>query len=270
MKYCLNLCDLLYPSVVNNYSINELIRKADLENDPIRIYLGSSFCSQYFKHLGYFLRDDFIKSTSLPITLTVPIFSQKDLKTGKNLVLKLLSYEAIDEITVNDIGMFDFLKNSTDKKINLGRLFFKDTRDVRIPEYNNQKKRISLLDNLDFYKGISGIEFDLITQNLEIEPLEKITVSVHTPYTYQTTGNICKFASIKKEVSQKFRPNSNCTMECKHLHEFYLESFTMDENLNEVFRFGRAVYFLQNTENLENLPVDRNIVFPLKELSLLD
>lgn len=278
MKYCLNLGEVLNPYILKKFSVEEILKKAISNSCPgidaiDRIYIGSSFCSQYFLKIINYLQPilDYCSSNDIPITLTIPIFSQKDLREAKIRIVDLIEKNnCIDEITVNDLGMLSYFQNHTKYSINLGRLFFKDPRDIRVTDYyENVIVRPATLSVIDNYGNIKGLELDQIAENLNLNkiPDEIETVSIHMPYTYMTTGNICKFASINQPDELKFRPNSNCQMECSTIHEFFVSTFRDSDKERELFRLGRTVYFLNGALGHQGR-IDRYIFFPLKELAL--
>ncbi len=272
MTNSLNLNEIVFPqnlteiSKIKKYVENETGLQFD------RIHIGSNFCSQYFITLAnYFIQHPEIFDTDVPITLTIPVVSQKNLKEVKELIPKLIDIIGlIDEVTVNDLGMLNFLKDKYN--LNLGRLFFKDSRDFRINEYTQQTVTPNFSVMLPEKDSISGVEMDNVTKSLNLDsfPEDKF-ISIHYPYTFQSTGNICKFASIDKPRELKFRPNSQCGLECRKVHDFYKELFgnkeNIEENLTQIFRYGRTVYFLNDDVEYGSRKPDRLIYFPLKELA---
>ncbi len=140
--FCMNLCGLLNSSILNKVSFKALCDGLERKRSEAiqRVYIGSSFCSQYFLEFsGYYEVFHYCREKKIPVTLTIPVFSEKDLKKGKEKIdrICLEGINIIDEITVNDIGMLAFLQNKNTVRLNLGRLFFKDSRDCRIPDYMN-------------------------------------------------------------------------------------------------------------------------------------
>lgn len=275
MNKCLNLCELITPQSIKKRSIKGIISRA-LEKESFevdRIYLGSNFCSQFFLNTSSSWDSifDYAKNNNISVTLTLPIFSQKDLNRAKIRIGELLENDEIDEVTVNDFGNLKYIKENFDKKINLGRLFFKDPRDIRVPNYFNSEITPAWLTQLDQIDDISGIELDMATQKIKLPETVDPIISVHYPYTYMTTGNICKFASISKPLEKKFRPNDSCKLECSKIHEFYVEDFGENRGC-EIFRLGRSVYFLNDKANFTETGIlpDRMIYFPLKELMEID
>lgn len=269
---CLNMCELMTNSSETIFSqwsdfLTMLPEKSDLK----RIYIGSSFCSQYFLRMNPSkVFESLCKMNSYSITLVIPVFSQKDLNHGKEKIQQLLSRfnELVDEITVNDYGMLYHIRSSYDKKINLGRLFFKDQRDCRVPSYSKSEHSPSLLsiDNFGLSFDLHGIELDPTNEVLNLHQIaeDSLTVSVHTPYCYMTTGNICKFASIHQPIENKFRPNTICSMECSHITERYFDTNRPDRG--SLIRIGRTLYFLQPSIKTIGRDVDRYIYFPAKEI----
>ena len=79
----------------------------------------------------------YAKHNNMKLTLVIPVFSEKDINISKKVISEIISSseEIIDEVTVNDLGMLFYIKEKFNIKINLGRLFFKEPRDLRVPEY---------------------------------------------------------------------------------------------------------------------------------------
>lgn len=263
---CLNLCDILSPAAVQTDFFSQL------PNTEVgtceRIYVGSYFCSQYF--LKRNMWDCIIpvaNKLQLPVTIVVPVVSERDISEAKTLIQKLLNdYPAIiDEITVNDYGMYRFLLSHYTIKINIGRLFFKDPRDFRIPEHTRQDVLPAfftcqvfspLSDRLGCY------EIDL-TNNTVVIP-DGISVGVHQPLCCVTSGFICKYASIHKSIQMKFRPNCRCSAECSHITEHYYTGLCTSKD--GMYRIGRAVYSYSAPTPKTSLPPTRNIFLPYFEL----
>jgi hypothetical protein len=210
-----------------------------------RVYLGSSFCSQYFlRFSGYERIFAFCSSKGIHATLTLPIFSEKDLEAGKRKIAQICETcgACIDEITVNDIGMLAYVRGLARYRINLGRLFNRNPRDCRIPEHMAMTRRLSIPDaDLLESADIASIEFD--PTNAAFEAGGSGQIAVHTPYCYISTGNICKFASIHHDVDDKFRPNAACRMECHHICDIYRDHVPATGADTEIFRFGRTLYY---------------------------
>lgn len=266
---CLNLCGLLANRSMQTGEFASIIqRTSDSWNHEVkRIYIGSSFCQQYFMHVKYWKEiADTCSYSSTPITLTIPVFAENTLIEGKKLIRSILdtySY-AIDEVTVNDIGMLEFIASFSRKRINMGRLFAKEPRDVRYSDFYNEMYRPAILDDGELLKTVSGIEIDCgFSRFISRETDSNKCIGIHVPFCFVSTGNICKFASIPKEISQKFRPNDSCNMECQRIAEVYDE-----KNANALFyRIGRTIYFF-NQDTLENYSeaADRIIYFPVREV----
>ena len=174
---------------------------------------------------------------------------------------------AIDEITANDVAMAQYIKTEySDFRLNLGRLFFKVARDIRIDEYYNAPFLSSGEYELAHELGAVGIELDLthrqlsgFTHNCDAQNIFR---AFHVPFCYISTGNICKFASIHQKISHKFRPNFSCQMECQHIAECNANTEGKDKAL---YRIGRTIYFFV-PNYLEYLNQgDRFLYFPARE-----
>ncbi|MCI6859163.1 MAG: hypothetical protein MR867_07715 [Eubacterium sp.] len=275
--FCLNLCEILTPAFLGQEKPEELISKVVKENqitEPLeRIYAGSSFCSQYFLHLSCWdALFDWCRENGWNLTVTLPVFSQKDLKKGKERIGEILEKgkDVADEVTVNDFGMLKYMSDQFDIRINLGRLFFKDARDVRVRPYQEGEMTPNLLScRDDFMEGndkIRGVEIDPTNRYIDLRncDLDGIDLGIHSPFCYMTTGNICKFASIHAAVEEKFRPNAPCHMECAGIYEHYREKF--DGRNADLIRYGRTVYFYNNGSRIAGKKIDRKIYFPVLEM----
>lgn len=274
--FCVNLCEFYSPSFLEKTDIQSFLNfiSKQMKTQINRIYIGSSFCSQYFLQLAHYDKlFELCASWKIPITLTVPVFSEKDLSKGKAKLSNIccMSSGIIDEITVNDVGMLFCLQDNKKYKINLGRLFFKDPRDCRVPVYTMRSASPMLFSHLtDTYWSkyrMNFVELDPTNSVLNTEELKDsaIKLAVHAPFCYMTMGNICKFASIHKNVSQKFRPNLKCGLECSHIIDLYsghIKGTNCDPTL---LRLGRTLYFEMYPVKFYGKEPERIIYFPIKE-----
>lgn len=274
--FCLNVCEVLYGAMMKEKRLDEVVRLVREKNgmaEPLeRIYTGSSFCSRYFLHGRWWAElAEWCREKGVFMTLTLPVFSQKDLPAAKEKIGEILAAAegVIDEITVNDVGMLCYISSHYNKKVNLGRLFFKDSRDVRVRGYDEGEMTPALLtydkERWTMGKEIYAVELDSMSRyvNLADCNLDGVKLCIHSPFCYMTTGNICKFASIHKEPEQKFRPNSPCSMECTGIYEHYRKRF--GERDTDVIRFGRTVYYFNNDSSILGKDIDRKLYFPLRE-----
>lgn len=247
----------------SNLSIDKFI--LDIENQKkeklSRIYIGSYFCSQYFLlSSGITQIVEFCEKNRIEMTLVIPVFSEKDLSTAKHKIAYFLNnYKLMTEVTVNDYGMLNHIQKNFDKKINLGRLFFKDPRDIRIKDYFIKKLSPSYFTFTESGININLVELD----NTQFEPFDckdfsfEFKIGVHTPWCFMSTGNICKHASIHRSIEKKFRPNCVCRLECEATYEEYNKKDFC------IIHFGRTIYYYNALDNEQNY---RLIYFPLVEL----
>ncbi len=239
-----------------------------------RIYVGSAFCSQYFlRQTRYDFILNFCQQHNIKVTLTIPVFTEKDLIFGMEKVEKLLDKgeEVVDEVTVNDIGMLACLQTKVKVRINLGRLFFKDPRDCRIPSYKEKMIEPVLLSNLenDFWRTFRFdlVELDSTNRVINTSILLKtdIDIGIHYPFCYMSTGNICKFASIHKDIASKFRPNIACNLECEHIIDTYSGHITQTDCEPIIYRLGRTLYYETEVSEFVGRQPSRIIYFPINE-----
>ncbi|MCM1060668.1 MAG: hypothetical protein NC452_10270 [Eubacterium sp.] len=274
--FCINLCELYNSYFFKNSIFDAFVKYISLKkSQPIeRIYLGSSFCSQYFLGMSnYEYMFSFCAEKGLHITLTVPVFTEKDISLGKKKIEEICkkSMDTIDEITVNDLGMLSYFRIKQPYRINLGRLFFKDPRDCRCPNFTKEMVSPMLLSHLtdDYWRflGIGLVELDTTNLVINTTCIENIDVDVglHMPYCYMTTGNICKFASIHQDVQHKFRPNQQCGMECAHIFDSYSGHIAQTACNPSLIRYGRTLYFEVESVKLVGKEASRVIYFPINE-----
>lgn len=276
MMFCLNLCEIFTDEWIKNDYLGKVYKHFCQVHGLIkRIYVGSSFCSQYFiKFRGYKKLLEFCRNQHIAVTLVLPVFSEKNIDSGKQKVSEIISYACgiVDEITVNDLGTLWWIHSNYNIRINIGRLFSKDPRDCRIPEYCNLGIQPFFLTNIgDAYWGnfdISSVELDPTNRVIDIYSINdmNIEIGLHMPYCYMTTGNICKFASIHRSIEQKFRPNLSCSLECMHISDTYSGHINQTDCDPILFRFGRTLYYKVN--DLIELSTEKStriIYFPIDE-----
>ena len=262
----INFCDILNK---HSLSLKILFEKLISYEPKInRIYVGSYFCSQYFLSINFW--DELIRECEkddIYITMCLPIFSEKDNEIAKSKISDILERsDIIDEVTVNDFGMLKYIAESFKNKINLGRLFFKDPRDVRIKSlYSSCTTPALLTFDLRAWK-ISGIELDMMSQEINIpsDYINSAVVCLHKPYCFLTTGNICKYGSIHQSIDHKFRPNGRCQIECSKVYEKYFED--VNGRKVDIIRFGRGVYYKNLDSHIFGRQIDRVIYFPIDEV----
>jgi hypothetical protein len=226
MTQALNLADLFLRYKFLKISAEEFISRHLAEKTYKRVYVGSYFCQNYFCGGAREIITELVKR-GLKITLVVPVFW--DLESGWKEVSELITYA--DEICVNDYGALERAKN-LGRKIILGRLFFKKTRDPRYPELQNLSSSLNSAARrlVEDYK-ISSVEVEGVKNFSAPANLE---IAAHFPLAYITYG-ICLYASISLPAEKKFRSGGSCNFQCSQSKIFYPEgNFT---------RIGKAIFF---------------------------
>ncbi|MGN1345009.1 MAG: hypothetical protein ACI4U3_10525, partial [Traorella sp.] len=126
--FCLNLCEIFTSNWIEEKCFEKLYTSFCKEKGLIkRIYIGSSFCSQYYlKFTGYEKLLTFCKNEKIAVTLVLPLFSEKDITFAHQKTNEILdfSHGIVDEVTVNDVGSLGWIHQRENIHINLGRLFF--------------------------------------------------------------------------------------------------------------------------------------------------
>lgn len=207
-----------------------------------RVHIGSSFCDQYFLHVSSFLWERAFfhaNSRGMKVTLVIPITGQSHLQEMKDKLNQLIPFfsDALDEAVVNDYAMLEWIrKNYPSLSLWCGRLLVKDTRD---PRYAADACECKILDHLksgELYGcPVTGVELDLFAP-LRADKIPPVTLGVHHPYGYLTTGRLCETGSIGKDVKNKFRLTSGCSGQCSQTWIRY------EANGIELLKYGRTVY----------------------------
>lgn len=267
---CLNLCDQLE-------RLEQLIDRREMYEGVTRIYIGSSFCALYaLKMEKKKLEDAFrlCREREWKVTLEIGLVTEKYFEAMNDKVIDIIEQGkgCLDELAVNDYGTLMWARKNTSLHLFLGRLFFKDYRDPRYPDSIDRIYQPHMFHSY-FPKivaefGIDGVEMDPVAKELDLSKAMKgLTYAVHTPYCYITTGQICEYASISKQVERKFRPNSSCSMECIKYHSQY----QLEDGQNW-YRKGRAIFFRNDHCKISGVEKIRYIVNPfsieMKDMNL--
>jgi|GEM_PF-1083480 len=243
-----------------------------------RIYLGSSFCVNAFMHLGDDLLDAlvvFCKDYAVPVTLVLPIVTEGNQQRFKERLSAILGRAdcPVDELTVNDYGMLDYVSSHCALPINLGRLFSKDLRDPRYPEtFRTSVKPAILTGELAriraAYPRVAGIELDPMASAIDIKALPTdIALGLHFPLCYVSTGHLCEVAAQGRELTGKFHAEAPCADECVHADVCYtLRHSQGGDGFNPpsiaLFKHGKTVYYPNYEARVVNANAYRLVYLP--------
>lgn len=272
---CLDLSErfnYLYEQYEDTSKLVEVLcRKGEIKQCE-HIYVGTSFCGQYFLHLKDEKINELVKwckGQHIKVSLVIPTFTEKYLKPGKEKIKTYSQYfgEGIDEVIINDYGMLRYIHETYGEQIKLvmGRLFMKDYRDPRYTEYSQKTYKPKIftpfLEKIMERYQIKGMLFDATHQTMDFtEKPPSIEVGIYGPYTYITVGQICEIGSLDKSIDQKFRPNSSCKEECSHHHIHYFPS-----QGQKWIRVGKAVYFRNPEVEIKGINNYRRIYCPFDQ-----
>lgn len=215
-----------------------------------RLYIGSSFCPNFFLHCGIYQKIiAYCRESSINISLSVCVFPQSLALIGMQTIKRLLSDGdgVIDELVVNDIGMLRFATNSFKVKIVLGRLFFKDPRDGRFSKFIARRVAFSLLSHHRLFEEWHpfGIEIDPVSDEIDLSSISGLVthVALNSPFCYMCCGNVCRAASAFKPIDKKFRPSAPCALECLETASIHTDRLRKDSRT--LLMVGKTVYFSQ-------------------------
>ena len=224
-----------------------------------RFCLGSSFCGRLFNSTvrqQFDFVNAYCRSFGLNVCLTIPVFTQSDLAQGKKTITDILDrYKfIIDEVTVNDYGMYQWIRHNYSGKLFAGRLMNKTNRDPRYTEYGKAPVTIPSLPI-----QVSGIELDACSSKMVIENSNNnIITCVYTPYSYISTGKICSYASLNSDVLHKFTPVSSCPINCGKYYVLHEHQSTI-----KFYHIGNTIYYPTDYPNIYGASQLRAIWFPL-------
>ncbi len=177
------------------------------------LQMGSYTCGNYFRGLLQWLAKDPLLDRMNEYDVVLPVFSESQLSLLRDADFVLRSAR---HIVVNDFGLLRCF--SSDNRVRLGRLLFRDFRDHRYPQYETnsayQAKATALLPALkEMGYEVSAMETDLITPDYTVVA-DGIDVYYHFPYRQISSAHICEFAAIGRPVDKKFVPDAVCSFQC--------------------------------------------------------
>lgn len=231
-----------------------------------RFYIGSYFCGKYcMRSMNFFLQNllGFIMENHLRVTLVIPSVPAPQNDMLKQDITNFFTYCGgyADELVVNDYGMLQFarqLQTVYPVRITAGRIFSKNFRDPRYPEY---EKETSLVFFPEMLRGnVSAIEVDLTSSKLDFTEIDDdIQIHAHYPYVYVTGGQNCQFAAAIHPVGQQFIGRPGCGLSCMN---GYMETTAEDA----VFLYlGKGLYTRNDTPVIYSKTPDRFIYWPADE-----
>lgn len=259
----LSLCEQL-----NVRNIARVISNIKAAKSVERIYLGSSFCCRYlFQAANDVLENilDLCKECGIEATLVLPVPAERFCSSMIDFLNDFTAKYAqtITEITCNDYAMLNYCASTYPQKVNIGRLFSKDTREMREPHFTDMALTPSLLerdiDSIFPMDRISCIELDPVHRFQDAQKVPQgINLALYMDWCYQTTGMICEQAATHHSLQGKFRPSSSCMGECQHNAIFYEGQMGFP-----YYKHGATVYYFQEGARLVCGSNYRKIYSPL-------
>ncbi len=237
--------------------------------DIKRFYIGSEFCNNY---LSLFSADNFqqiinvMESKGIMPTIVFPNLNQHALEHAKKIVTKLAATNRDTiEFVFNDYGLLNFASNEfPNLNLSVGRMFNKISKDPRVDmrEYEGFKNNQDVLEesglctpvSIQWLKAmnVKRVELELMENNMRLDKIkEHFDISIHFPWIYVTSGNICALGSLNSQNDQKFKIKSNCSYECNK----YYAQISNPVLRGEVCEVGNAIlyrpkYELEKVENI--------------------
>lgn len=219
----INLCD-------RSYIFVEEIYKENIYGNSV-VLIGSYTCANYF--IGLLDYSIFFEEYDL----VLPVLPEHLLPLLESKRLESLCKKARN-IVVNDIGLLSYFNKKSYKNIRLGRLFFREYKDHRYEEYHNSFYESKIREAIVFLRKMKldfvSVETDLPTVNTQFDV--DCNVYLHLPYRQVSASHICEFASIGKDIENKYIPDDKCCYQCfKQLLEYPMSGY---------LKVGKNVYDL--------------------------
>lgn len=270
MKTILNLSDIAI-TIFNQNKFESIIRELQTKGKEIdEIYIGSYFCEKYFLHIEdeiFTKINAFCESNDIKVSLVIPMSSEKDLKNVKEKIdfaVRLFSSK-ISALTINDFGMLEYASRNYKFPIALGRLLFKQSRDIRYDTFRDDIPPYEIcslhLHNLIKDYPIKAIELDDVRSNTVLSNQFGYEVYVHSPVVYMSVGMVCEYASAGLANSKKFRPNNTCAHQCSKYCTEYI-----GVNAKRFYKHGRTIYYNGDPQAAEAKGVTKEIYFPFESV----
>lgn len=235
--YCLNLCE----TRIDSFS-SAAVGKYD------EIMIGSYTCGNYFIYLiGKFSEVIFSLKNTEKIILVIPVLAEHQMQKVK-MLLNAQPVFGINKIVINDFGGLSLYNEYFSSCVlGLGRIWFREYRDFRYEDYLKLPHTIKMIPAIDLIGRMCcspvSFEIECIGEHLDLSLIpDKYKVYLHYPEILSTYGHICEFASVNKDLTEKFRPDSSCQTECFGFLINY------DKNNTAYFKKGRGVYYTISKE----------------------
>jgi hypothetical protein len=210
-----------------------------------RLYYGNEFCPRLMP-LGHKLRQlaKFIKQTKIKLTLLSSYAGSQNIARIKNAVKFLVKKNVLDEVVVNDYGVFYFIKEEfPELTVVCGRSL---TRKV-------------LVESGSFFyaQGVRRVEFDHY-QNMRVLPPD-VSASYYYPYSVVGATRYCVFANINS--SDTFNPGiRRCSKQCLRFGCYKVANPELEEI---VILKGNSMFLYNDGWNKYNMDnIDRMVFQP--------
>ncbi|MCD7982266.1 MAG: hypothetical protein LUF32_08160 [Clostridiales bacterium] len=231
-----------------------------------RFYFGSYFCGKYcMRSMNFFMQSlsGFFRENSLSVSLVIPPAPGPENEMLKQGIQSFFAYcgDCADELVVNDYATLQLgrqLQSWYRFRLTAGRLFSKNFRDPRYPEFEQETSTAFFPEML---RGeVSAIEVDLTAAHLDFSEIdEDVQIHAHYPYVYVTGGQNCQFAAAAHPAGEQFIGRPGCHLSCMN---GYMETTAE----NAVFlHLGKGLYTKHDGPTSWSRTPDRFLYWPADE-----
>lgn len=261
------------PRLIEEHLVKKLVAAGIEETDFSlrRVYIGNEFCSRYLSRnldMDSFIGQ--IEGIGLDVTLVLPKIQESHLDRVIEFVNKFSDTDSRGrEIACNDLGMLRYI-STTHPGIPLiaGRLFCRPSRDPRVdllkrPDFRNNMDVLQdsglfsdEFRNVFAQLGVTRFEFEVLDTGVPLRGSNgNDEISVHYPWVYLTSGNVCSLGSASLALEKKFKLTQECAMECKR----FVGAVEHDVLQQKVYQYGNTYVLKPSRGNiiLNELLADR-------------
>ncbi len=256
-----NLCNLKFDiselyRILDNY--NQKLKEA-YNRKPNRVYIGFEYCDKmvhFFSMRELIAIFNTIENLDMKVTYVIPPVREENFKKHMDILDELISRTNLNEISVNDYGMLNYLhtKRTNNLDIILGRLFDKGIRETRLNIFESEavKKNSAEISKTNLFDepylklfesfNINRIELDTFPDGVQdVSKAGKLNVSIHYPKVFISRGSYCEAGSIGQKPENKFKLSNMCGFECSKIYK----KIILEHNCRELIKLGNAILFHQ-------------------------
>lgn len=258
------------------------------------IYFGSEFCNKKsFSIFEWKKVASFCEENNKILSMVFPPQDDFTILRTISIIDKICS-EYINlriEVVVNDYGLLQAINDQLDirlKNVRIGRILDKTYHDARLREedliqlytncnmkwYENSSLISEMKKRIYNRYSISGIDIDIPSISSALKKIDEdsFDIGMFVPYSFTTSGGICKMQNIDIEGCYKFHNykkicNKKCSNFCETMKKKVIDVNLFDDKKYrniEVYGKGNTIFYIPicNNDGIDNIKINRIIFEP--------